>query len=128
MIPITQTIPFEAGSVVAGNCLQAAVASIYELPIEAVPHFAQFEREWGTAFFLYLKSRGFDCIKLHGPPTGGEIVLAFGRSPRGDFAHAVVWRDDAMIHDPHPSGDGLDGDPEEYWAITRPLPVTEEEN
>lgn len=121
MIPVEQTIPFEEGAIVSGNCLAAAVASIYELPIEAVPHFAQFDSKWGAALALYVESRGFALTKLHTAPIGGEITLAFGKSPRGAFSHAVVWQNDAVLHDPHPSKAGLDGYPDEFWSITRPI-------
>lgn len=118
MIPVDQTIPYEQGSIVGGNCLQAAVASVYGLPIEAVPHFIQFGNSWGEALRLYVESMGHPLIKLHSEPTGHEIVLAFGRSPRG-VSHSVVWQDDAILHDPHPSKAGLVGAPDEFWAITR---------
>ena len=120
MIPVDQTIPYEAGSVVGGDCLRAAVASVYELPIEAVPHFIQFGENWGEALRLYVNSRGFELLKLDGTPTGDEIVLAFGLSPRG-VQHSVVWRNDEMLHDPHPSKSGLVGAPVSFWSITRPL-------
>ena len=119
MIPVKQTIPFEEGSPVLGNCLQAAVASIYELPIEAVPHFVQFEA-WGEALKLYVHGRGalLQLWKTNAPAD--MTLLAFGKSPRGDFRHAVVWQGGRMIHDPHPDGTGLDGPPEEFWGITTP--------
>ncbi len=117
MKPVTQTIPFEEGSVVLGNCLQAAVASIYELPIAAVPHFVQFA-QWGEALRLWVEGRGANLLLWKTDEPQGVDLLAFGKSPRGTFRHAVVWRDGEMVHDPHPDGTGLDGLPEEYWAIT----------
>ena len=50
------------------------------------------------------------------------IVIACGQSPRGttkEHRHAVVWCNE-IIHDPHPSRDGLVGDPE-FYTITFPL-------
>jgi hypothetical protein len=124
MIPIDQTIPFEAGSVVLGNCLQACVASIHELPIEAVPHFVQFEN-FGEALRLWLDGRGFALVERAtlkhpdiAPWQPGVPILAFGKSPRGGWAHSVVWQDGDLLHDPHPSHDGLDGEPYELWDIT----------
>lgn len=134
MIPVDQTIPYEEGSVVLGNCLQACVASIHELPIEAVPHFVQFEA-FGEALDLWLKGRGFD-IRLRvnrgrevSTTVAGRPVLAFGKSPRGDFSHSVVFVDGQLAHDPHPSHDGLEGEPYELWDILEPRPVvTPKEN
>lgn len=119
MIPVDQTIQYEAGSVVGGNCLQAAVASVYELPIEAVPHFIQFGDKWGAALQMYVHSTGHELLRLRYEPTDDEVVLAFGTSPRG-VQHSVVWRAGAMIHDPHPSKSGLVGEPKSFWSITRP--------
>lgn len=119
MVPVMQTIPFEEGSVVYGNCLQAAVAAIYELPIEAVPHFVQFTR-WGEALRMWVEDQGADLLLWKSDEPQDVPLLAFGKSPRGDFRHAVVWQAGRMIHDPHPDGTGLDGAPEEYWGILRP--------
>jgi hypothetical protein len=120
MIPVMQTIPFEADSPVLGNCLQAAVASIYELPIEAVPHFVQFA-DWRAAVELYVRG----TCRLVENYTDGEPadrpLLAFGKSPRGDWQHAVVWQSGRMVHDPHPDGTGLDGPPLSFVDITRPV-------
>jgi hypothetical protein len=38
-------------------------------------------------------------------PRGYHIIN--GLSPRGDFYHSVVGQAGKMVHDPHPSGDGL---------------------
>ncbi len=121
MIPVTQTIPYEAGSLVLGNCLQAAVASIYELPIEAVPHFVQFE-DWREALALWVRGRGGSLQLWKDDPPMGVVLLAFGKSPRGNFRHAVVWEDGAMTHDPHPDRTGLDGPVEEFWCVL-PFPT-----
>jgi len=131
VIPVKQTIPFEEGSQVLGNCLQAAVASIYELPIEAVPHFVQFQR-WGEALKLYVEDRGAQLLLWTRDEPRDRPLLAFGKSPRGDFRHAVVWQEGKMIHDPHPDGTGLDGPPDEYWSIVpeqglTPSPQTKQE-
>lgn len=119
MIPVTQTVFYEEDAVVKGNCLQAAVASIYELPLAAVPHFIQFEK-WGEALALYVEGRG-NILRLIKPPAfaprPARVVMAFGKSPRGNFDHAVVWQDGVIVHDPHPSRDGLDGEPYEFWDI-----------
>jgi len=132
VIPVKQTIAFDEGSQVLGNCLQAAVASIYELPIEAVPHFVQFQR-WGEALKLYVEDRGAQLLLWTRDEPKDRPLLAFGKSPRGDFRHAVVWQKGKMIHDPHPDGTGLDGPPDEYWSIVpeqglTPSPQTRHES
>lgn len=119
MTPATQTILFEEGSVVQGNCLQAAVATILDLPLEAVPHFAQFGRRWFDALAMYASSQGRQIVKHQSAPAD-QVVLAFGDSPRG-VRHAVVWQDAAMLHDPHPSHAGLVGAPDEFWALVEEM-------
>jgi hypothetical protein len=117
MTPVTQTIFYEKGAIIGGDCLRAAVASIYDLPLEAVPHFAQFQKNWFTALSLYVDSQGFRIHKVYRPKLAEGYVLAFGKSPRGSFRHAVVWSGGEVAHDPHPDGTGLDGEPDELWDI-----------
>lgn len=55
------------------------------------------------------------------------LCIACGKSPRGNWQHAVVGVIKAgfvfeMIHDPHPDGTGLDGNPEylEFFVALDP--------
>lgn len=57
------------------------------------------------------KKRGGNPVKL---PWG--LCIGDGKSPRGNWAHATVWdcadgTSGTLVHDPHPSGAGLDGRP-----------------
>lgn len=105
-----------------GNCQQAAVASIFELPLDAVPHFCEGHRDdWQDGFDDWLAKRGLQLLTLDAKacrefgfvPRGYHIIA--GKSPRGDFQHAVVGKDGVMVHDPHPAGDGLET--EETWDV-----------
>ena len=114
----------------AGDCFQACVASILELPLNQVPNFCQEDPEsWWDNFRLWLVQYGL-CPVCVVPPrdtwTAGtdrrktnEYVLPMpelpnthyilsGKSPRGHHLHAVVFFGDKMVHDPHKSGAGLD--------------------
>jgi len=49
-----------------GNCVQAAVASLFELPLEEVPHFLHEEdwvkynaTDWFDCYYQFLKTRGY---------------------------------------------------------------------
>lgn len=96
MIPVEQQIlavfDEHGDCIVHGDCLRAALASLFELPIEEVPHFAESERWWGdwmdwlaernlrigTAFYTVSED---DPTKLNGWP--GDIYwLACVLSPR----------------------------------------------
>jgi hypothetical protein len=93
-----------------GNCLQACVASVLEMPLERVPHFVLFD-DWIGEFDSFLARFGLTSLTLDAhqvnewKPVGFHLIG--GKSPRGDFWHSVVGHNGEMVHDPHPSGDGL---------------------
>lgn len=105
MQPIDQT-KFEAGR---GNCFQAVLASIFEIPIESIPYF-QDEDDWfATCEKWMLECFGLQPVILNivedWNPIGYHEISGF--SPRGNFKHSVVGRDGGIVHDPHPSREGL---------------------
>ena len=97
-----------------GNCFSACVASLLELPIDAVPFFMGAGDDWYEKFSLWLSFHGkgfypvgFKLEKngLGWTPAGLHILT--GKSPRGDFLHSVVARGRSIVHDPHPDRTGL---------------------
>lgn len=99
-----------------GNCHAACIASILEVPLEAVPQptvmeMADFE---GWACYLERVRREFlHPRNLHDMTFGvrdglGQLVRPLGysilcaASPRTGGAHAVVALDGAIVFDPHP--------------------------
>lgn len=119
MIPVDQTYFVGDDSGVKGNCLQAAVASLLEKPLDAVPHFVEFG-DWRAALYLYLEGESLE-MRVHKEDPGIECI-ATGMSPRQVY-HAIVWNK-GLAHDPHPSRGGFVDDPTEFWVIT---PEPEEE-
>ena len=109
MIPVMQTVFGDNG-----NCMQACVASLLELPLEDVPQFlihGQF-----LALERYLKQ--FD-IRPVGYPVGtcrahNVYYIGTGMSSRGR-RHAVICKDLLMVHDPHPDGTGIDDPDIDYF-------------
>lgn len=99
---VEQTIMAEEDPLVPGNCLQAAVATLTRLPLDAVPHFLLFGDLWWQAFLLWLDGAGYELVT---PETVEERVLAMGPSPRG-FYHAVIVDGERTL-DPHPDQTGL---------------------
>lgn len=114
MKPVHQTI-IDQGK---GNCLTAALASVFELPIEDVPNFI---KDFGAGYFeeavnLWLRNKGYALLRVRlvtdkpddknkvrkgrMPTTGDEIhfhslpenmlCIAAGKSPRGEWYHSVV--------------------------------------
>jgi len=103
VIPVDQTRFGSPG----GNCLAACVASLLELPLADVPQLGP--TTWLDDLGAWLLKRGLYpiCFKIDAPwrPTG--LYILAGKSPRGDFLHAVVARGDEVVHDPHPSRAGV---------------------
>jgi hypothetical protein len=127
MRPVDQT---RFGSKVVaeyGDCLAACVASVFEVPLAEVPHFAQVHGPnpldgpvWWLAMGEWAAERGYaltyheGCVPrdFAGDPSDPveRFALGVGQSPRGDWLHTVVIDLDGNVaHDPHPSRSGIDG-------------------
>ena len=119
MKPVQQTI-FSKGK---GNCYAACLATILELPLESVPNFCAMKGDWMDQanqwlsrcdLALWEQSLAADgSIPGWNALTPGMPVIVSGKSPRGDFFHAVVGvyarlpdgrHSLEYIHDPHPDG------------------------
>lgn len=112
MRPVDQT----RYGILDGNCFSACLASILEIPLGEVPHF------WGPRwpdFLQWLADRGLAMTlyhkRLYVPPgysiAGGPSVRFAGQM------HACVAFDGLIIHDPHPSREGLPLGVAEYVVI-----------
>jgi hypothetical protein len=127
-----------------GNCLTAVVASLLDLPIEAVPNFVQDdvdhgnddpEWNWWTRLHRFVRAQGHalhyvrafpDQTNLSAPEPG-EFYAVIGVSPRDpQVHHIVIYRDGVMVHDPHPDGTGLATVTDEWHWTLRPVRVLEE--
>ncbi len=102
MKPVFQTI----FTVPGGNCMAACVASILELSLDDVPNPQGEDGQWYLDWQAFLKPRNLSILCF---PTGGEWTpqgysILCGRSPRGDWNHAVVCYNGIVAHDPHPDG------------------------
>jgi hypothetical protein len=109
VIPVDQTL----FGVPGGNCFAACVASILELDIRDVPYFME-DDFWKPRFDAWLKPQGLSAryyafgdrplrMEMDVPIRGFYIL--HGTSPRGN--HAVVANGRRIVHDPHPSRQGL---------------------
>jgi len=113
---VTQTTFYDPNSPNKGNCTEAAVASILNIPLEEVPNFRnEGEDNFWDTFEKFLLSKGFFaflCPNFH-PET---LYLASGMSNRG-VMHMVVYRDGDLYWDPHPSRSGIDKVEHTYTLI-----------
>ncbi len=104
MKPIDQTIFGSPG----GNCLTACIASILEVTLDQVTVIGTDET-WVYALGDWLRPRGLYplCFQLDTAWRPPGLYILGGKSPRGNFLHAVVALGDDVIHDPHPSRAGV---------------------
>src|SRR5580692_7025464 len=104
MKPVDQTLFGQKG-----NCYAAVMASILELPLEAVPGdlgikgdvIYQAANDLLAPFGLAIVVFRWVAGETWFAPKDAWHVLS-GPSPRGDWLHATVGRGGSMIHDPHP--------------------------
>lgn len=106
---------------VEGNCFNACIASLLEVDIDVIPDIPP-GTDWLTAkkkwdewllenYSVYLLDVEFDdrTIRMADHLQGYHIMS--GTSPRAEYpdrtAHSVVGFEGRMVHDPHPSGDGI---------------------
>ena len=118
MIPVFQTdLTFETG-----NCGEACVASILEISLDDIPSLHNPDDSLDGEYYCerlrkFLRKFGMTYIDLELRKEYNPMdffkdcyVITTGPSPRATeewHRHAVVWRNGKIIHDPHPSGDGL---------------------
>ena len=92
----------------AGNCLATALACILELPLVTIPKFEIMGSDWFSKFSNWLESIGFYPIILREKLVFPGYYLVMGVSPRDkNVNQQVIFKNGKMIHDPHPSGDGI---------------------
>jgi hypothetical protein len=106
-----------------GNCLQACIASLLDMPIDDVPHFADHRgSDWFDKMNEWLIKQGYWVLVISGwdnefTPHG--YCIANGISPRG-VMHSVIAKDGKVYFDPHPSDDGI-SEIDSYWLLVKVL-------
>jgi hypothetical protein len=123
MIPVHQTtFGVKRFPYVPGNCLSACIASILEIPLEEVPNFVDTSdhrdglwvgrlNAWLGQLGLYAYCHLANEFDVHLDPPRGTLLMddfyiAYGRSIKGNL-HAVVCKDNCMVHDPDERQTGL---------------------
>lgn len=118
MIEVTQT---RLGR--EGNCQQAVLSSIFEVPLERVPDFVHEYDPWWDAMAewileefgvwpLTLNAQSCRNSEIDWKPPGYHVIA--GDGPRG-YRHATVGYMGVIVWDPHPSRDGLLT--EDEWTV-----------
>ncbi len=93
-----------------GNCFQACVASLFELPIEDVPHLMVFGHLWFDYLQEWLEPLGYYALDIQYNPSMAQWIkgywIATGVAKR-EILHSVIYLGDKLVHDPHPSCVGI---------------------
>lgn len=107
MSPVKQTIFSDKEKGVHGNCMQAAVASILELPLCDVPNFAEAKNFWG-AVRRFFRQHNLQMMHLSVDSVVPGYYMVTGRSPRfADVLHQTIYHSGKLAHDPHPDNTGV---------------------
>lgn len=106
MIPVMQNRFYDKDRGLRGNCMQAAMASILDLKLDQVPDFFEGPKGFWTNVMQFLEARGLMLFEPGKQFVPDCFYLAHGLSSRG-VHHTVVHRGGKLIHDPHPSGEGI---------------------
>lgn len=119
---VRQTILHDDPEGRVGNCMQAAVATVLGHDLDDVPHFCRYTEQddsgdpdglWWWSYLGYLAACGLRVVSVPVDPRNpwlpdDRTCIVSGKSPRGNFSHAVVY-DGATgaAWDPHPSDEFL---------------------
>lgn len=129
MKPLHQT-HFYGGNepgITRGNCWQTAIACVLDLELDEVPHFVDLHDTHGIDWWHYttewLYHRGYEIYRIPTHLYTNEYYFVSGLSPRGNWFHVVIYRNGKMVHDPHPSGEGILE--EEDFEVIRPRYIRE---
>jgi hypothetical protein len=113
---------FQTKFPVHGNCWRAAIASILEIDIDAMPAFEDFGHRCLKETRLWLKNAGYGLLRYESDKPPAFFAIAIGKSPRNpNINHAIVVKDGYFVHDPYsPSICSIELlDIQEYYVLCR---------
>ena len=106
-----------------GNCLQAALASIFEVELEQVPDFAGEIKNghWFLILERWLATMNlclYPALRSSGHPMGLHLMVCKSTTlANPDDGHVVVIENGRVVHNPHPRATSI-GECQQYWVIT----------
>ncbi len=120
MIPVYQT-KFSKDD---GDCIQAALASIWEIALEDAPDFTG-ELDTGEWVGHLNRWLAVQHLEIWVAPLGAEILpwmrghyIQEIKSGVDETRHVVVALEDRLVHDPHPGPNGI-GEFTDRWFVVR---------
>jgi len=82
------------------DCLRACIASLFELPLDKVPHFLDHE-DWESCLNAWCEKYNLIPLDVVLEAPLDFYTIATVDSPNFEgMKHAVVWKGDRLIHDP----------------------------
>ena len=116
-----------------GTCMQAAIASLFEMFIEDVPNFVELGEEWFDIYVKFYEDNGY-LLNIFNPQGRIDIAKQALEVDKGingywyasvesinlgkDVWHAVIIDKDLnVIHDPNPNNYGHVYKPEDIISI-----------
>lgn len=93
-----------------GDCLMTAVACVLEIDPGELPELSVGRAaQWYSILHDALGARGYRFVELRNDPPvcPAGYAIAIGPSARTGGNHACVALDGDVVHDPHPSDEGL---------------------
>lgn len=119
-----QTLHYRPDIGGGGNCTEAALASLFAVPLAQIPQFHPMRNEledpsvvgefWNN-FDDWIDAQGYMPVRFDHDPKWPCLYLASGLSSRGCL-HMVVYRGGELVHDPHPSNEGIES-VEDTWVL-----------
>ena len=102
-----------------GNCMQAAVASLFEVSLEEIPNYIEIGRGWFSTMQETYKERGYslcpfnphrdikltkELLKIDGGINGYWYASVVSKFYGEDVTHAVIINKNMkVVHDPNPN-------------------------
>ena len=96
-----------------GNCFETCLAMLLGREISSIPSYKE-DKKWFFQYRDWLRPQGYDMLAVGKwnedakPFCPDVFCIAGGKSPRGDFQHAIVYYGNKLYHDPHPDGTGIE--------------------
>ena len=88
-----------------GDCFRACVASILEVPVAALPNFADSD-DWGKRWNVWGRDHNLQLLTWpHNPDWGwlpSGYCIAGVKLPGVTWQHAIVAHDGKLVWNPHP--------------------------
>lgn len=134
MKPVKQRFKHDPANGVYGDCHRAAIASIFELELDDVPHFGDGyppAEEFWCRVYAFTETLGFTAISIPFVGDGGidgvqatlkisapNVYYLFGGTSKTGVGHTVVGCGGEIVHDPSQVNSGIVGPMEDglYWV------------